>query len=281
MKIIISKDEISIDIDNVLEQHEGQPITNSIVKVDNSVNKLVKTCIDGFIKIKELNHDEVEAKPNPFLNHIEDNASPIPLVETPTYEVIRERLPNSIDELDKTQVDLSKVKTEQLPIRQYKNFICPKCGQGSVIKTLGELQTYCFREVNKGKTSLFSLNKDHVENLIKKHDENKIEMPFIKYLIESTKPGDENYSEHVIEEIDLAITTDGNLNCMCPCCKNEDNFSLWHDAYKNTNKYFEYEPCIICGEETLTVVQKDNTLIQCENDKCKFTIKVERTDLDD
>lgn len=261
MKIKISKDEIKIE-----SAQENQ-----------SLCQLVKDCIDGFIKIQESNN--VVSSPKVYEKETTN------LIRLPQYEeeIIRERLPNDIDDIDEINsntIDLKDMNTKQLPIRQYKNFMCRKCGQSSLIKTLGELQSICFRaeEPNKDDTKILLLNLTIASNLISKYEVSDIKIPLSQFIINATKEDDENYIEGLIEDIDVAITTDGTLECECPCCGNTDNFNAFYNTFKKHEKYFDYKPCTLCGSETSIVIQQDKQLIECENENCKFQMELKTED---
>lgn len=259
MKIELTKDKLLI-----IGNKELLPY----YKEDN-FNKVIETCVKGFIQANEYKHD------NDVLDALASDKEKYKPINNEATVVddcgIRDRLPNSVDELDNKTVDMTKVNTEQLPMKQYKNFRCPSCGQSAIIKTLGELQSYCFRDIGKQGASLLQINKDHMEDIIDYYFDKGLPTPIPKLFIDSTNPNHELNNIVIVEETDVAITTDGTLKCECICCNKVFNFEEWYDAYKNTNKYFEYEPCYLCGSETLQVIQKNQSMIKCENESCNHT----------
>lgn len=255
MKISLTKEKLFIETkEDILRANEV-----------NHLGDIIKILINGFVEVN--NKDSKEKKANIIEKTY--NEPKIALQNTNDDCGIRERLPNDISELDKNTIDMTKIDTKQLPMKQYKNFRCPSCGQSSLIKTLGELQSYCFRDLTKDGATLLQINNNHMESIINYHKDNDIKEPISKTFINSTNPNDKLYSLSIIEETDIAITTDGTLECECLSCNEIANFDKWYDAFKNTNKYFEIAPCYICGNETLPIIKKDNNVIQCENENCK------------
>lgn len=168
---------------------------------------------------------------------------------------IRERLPNNV--IDPALLEINSTTKEKALVR------CPHCGQAHVAVIVKADQENYLMVYNSGKkefifTSKGSLDANEVESLSLRIDKDtdQIDTYNLKYLfyedLQSLLDNGEEFPKDVVVYENTLI--------YCPVCKKEGFFTQWKEAYYNPLNYFETEnPCIVCGGEMLSFVDKRNS----------------------
>ena len=237
LKIKYTKEEVSIEVDGELAE---------------GTRKFILEALD---KVKEFPlSQKIEGTPLKMLEGYTTACIATPLTSTPpeSREVIRERLPNSLNGAEvvpnDNMVDLSKVKMEKPSITKHTHFRCPDCGQ-SVLTVVND--TIVMRDLENKEDNLCILTGVDLENF------------------------DYEEAKDHVSDIGACLVADGLTEARCPKCSSEKLIELWVNAYEQPLKYFECEkPCPICGSETVFSVDRSGTsVLKCDKDTCGYELK--------